>query len=577
MSKEIVQDVLGPAATKDLWSTVYPPALPVTPQAFALGSVLPAVLYMMRWGQRRGQGKFARIHGGVEGAAGRPIATIARVAAKLAADSMHFGGFEGDVERAILGDLLLAFCLENKKHSTGRDEQVQRAFPTHYFSSWIDLPANVAHLRGVPELIVAILARGGHFPVAAGFDNNLLLSLFGAGTSIGAQPDNVRSDTFDEAAAVGLDQLLTIRLAQSLGEAPSKIRGALPAIPSQLPLATRAADVAYEDFNLFLRAYSRVIPRQSLLPMLESCLAIGLTNMYLSTVSMLLKWSNSGEAVPKGTQEPWPLFVDCSVSTDADLRRVSEDCVDDLLRRLGRLPVWLMCLRILDRWARYGPLRNVLPEAEPDPAARVAFLGSLLRERDGQEARDIERDLDRKCAELAEKLAADLEAQEPNAEAVLLARGQHPAWRLAEALVVIIGDKQQFGEFRKHLDSCLMANEANGLARRRRTTVRGKLTDRRSIVLSNTALDYLAHRHQHKANRSAGLTTLSLTGFLAVLRERYGLFVDEAPGGMAIPVDLLRRNREFFERRLRDMGLLVGVNDAESMKRLRPRFEAERG
>jgi hypothetical protein len=28
-----------------------------------------------------------------------------------------------------------------------------------------------------------------------------------------------------------------------------------------------------------------------------------------------------------------------------------------------------------------------------------------------------------------------------------------------------------------------------------------------------------------------------------------------------------------LERRLRDLGLLMGVNDAEAMKRLRPRFE----
>jgi hypothetical protein len=44
---------------------------------------------------------------------------------------------------------------------------------------------------------------------------------------------------------------------------------------------------------------------------------------------------------------------------------------------------------------------------------------------------------------------------------------------------------------------------------------------------------------------------------------------------MSIPADLLARNRSILERRLRDLGLLVGVNDAESMKRLRPRFETE--
>ena len=46
---------------------------------------------------------------------------------------------------------------------------------------------------------------------------------------------------------------------------------------------------------------------------------------------------------------------------------------------------------------------------------------------------------------------------------------------------------------------------------------------------------------------------------------------------MTISNDLLRSNRMVLERRLRDLGLLVGVNDAEAMKRLRPRFEPRTG
>jgi hypothetical protein len=42
---------------------------------------------------------------------------------------------------------------------------------------------------------------------------------------------------------------------------------------------------------------------------------------------------------------------------------------------------------------------------------------------------------------------------------------------------------------------------------------------------------------------------------------------------LSVSNDLLRENRSLLERRLRDLGLLVGVNDAESMKYLRPRFE----
>ena len=57
------------------------------------------------------------------------------------------------------------------------------------------------------------------------------------------------------------------------------------------------------------------------------------------------------------------------------------------------------------------------------------------------------------------------------------------------------------------------------------------------------------------------------------MHKRYGLCVDTAPPGMTISNDFLQTNRTILERRLRDLGLLVGVNDAEAMKRLRPRFD----
>ena len=86
-------------------------------------------------------------------------------------------------------------------------------------------------------------------------------------------------------------------------------------------------------------------------------------------------------------------------------------------------------------------------------------------------------------------------------------------------------------------------------------------------------LDFLVHRHLHKAAKGKKERSLSYQEFLDIIRNNYGLHVDRAPSGMSIPAELLARNRSILERRLRDLGLLVGVNDAESMKRLQPRFE----
>ena len=575
MSRKIVEDVLGKRDARELWAVGYRPALPVTPQNYSLGSVLPAVLYMMRWGHRRGRGKFVSEYG--------KEASIASVAEHLSSDTKFFNGFDEVAERAVLGDLLLAYCLENKRHETGREKEVQRVFPTHYFSSWIDLPVSVGHLRGVPELLVAALARqpqgsalaresgSGYYTVGGGFEKNLMLSLFGRGTSIKGQQDNVRVDDFDEQTLVGIDQLLAIRLAQSLGEAPTKLRGEPPEIPNQQSVAQLASERFYEDFNVFLRAYGHHIPRQSLLPMLESCLSISLTNIFLSTLHLILQWSNTGIILVKEKQHPWPVLVDCSLSTDMTLRRFSERCMDELSRQLMRLPACMMCLRILDQRAQQETLQDPIPPAAPDPTVRINFLGKLLFDL-LDESKDIKRDIRKSCKRLSDALAEEGETQ---AKRILDSEELHPAWRLAEALVILMGEQQQGLHFRKYLDSCLMIDQPNGIGRKRRTVIRGKWVERRSIVLTNTALDFLVHRHLRKAKKGTGPADLSLTDFIRILHDRYGFYIDEAPPGFSIPSDQLRKNRNYLERRLRDLGLLIGVNDAESMKRLRQRFEVD--
>src|SRR5262245_45131768 len=158
-ARSIVDDVLGRARTREIWTGNYDKALPVSVQDFDLSAVLPAMFYMFRFGHRRGKGNFLEIFSGDGGTARerRRAATIERVANKLA-DTKFFEGFQSETSRAVLGDLLLCFCLENTKRALGRREQVQRVAPAHYMASWVDLPDSVAHLRFVPEMIVAMLA-----------------------------------------------------------------------------------------------------------------------------------------------------------------------------------------------------------------------------------------------------------------------------------------------------------------------------------------------------------------------------------------------------------------------------------
>lgn len=595
-ARAIVEEVLGRDTTRQIWSFNYEKALPISVQAFDLTAVLPAVFYMFRFGQRRGRGKFLETFAPAAGS--RPLqkrgATIEDVASRLI-PSGEFEGFEAPAGRAILGDLLLAFCLENKNRALGRTEKIQRVAPTHYMASWVDLPDSVVHLRYVPEMVVATLAtqEGRYvqrsppdartwFAVGRGFKTNVLLQAFLQGVHPGELDADLRGDRFDESEPVGLDQLLMIRIAQQIGQAPDKVRGGEGEwISNQRPVAERAAEHFSEDIRRFVRAYAAAIPRHALVELLESCVAVGLATIVTSVIEVLLDWAQSGEVPKKCQQRPGSLFVDCSQGIDRSLRSLAEQSMDDFLRRIERFPVVLMALRLLDHSARYDPkLKKRLKECPvPDfPYATewLNLLGDILLGR-RDEARAIFDDWERKANQLAERL----EEEYPEAAEMLRDEDTQPniLWRLAETFTMLQGRQTVYEHVRNLVDSSFLANRPHGLATRRRVARQtasggGSIRrDVRAVVLTDSVLDYLVHRHLLPTGNKGGYRFLAFKEFLRTLRERYGFCVDEAPPGMSISAELLRANRAVLERRLRDLGLLVGVNDAEAMKRLRPRFK----
>ena len=590
-ARDILRNVLPRNMADEIWSARYDKVLPISSNDFDLSAVLPAVLYMFRFGQRRGRGRFLDTFVREDGTRPqrRRKATVDRVAKSLTATTdLH--GFDGATERAVLGDLLLCFGLENRKRDLGRDKQIQRVAPAHYLASWVDLPDSVANLRYVPEMIVAMLAdqKGAHvepnseedrtwFAVARGFEHNVLLRAFSPGIDHrGGFLADRNSDRFDETdESVGLDQLLMIRLAQQLGEAPDRPRGRETArISNQRPIAERAAEYFSEDIRQFVRAYATETPRHTFIDMLEACISIGMTAILTSVVEMLFAWSDTGAVPPRRDQQPAGIFVDCSNGVDTRLRGLAERSMDDLMRRVERVPVVLTTLRLLDYLARSNK-RVVTQDIPTRPYATewLKVLGDLLHERHA-EAPFIHRQMDDHSETLAEQLEADYPAA---AEVLRDDKSEpNPILRLATAVTPLMG--------RRHLiemvDSMLQIGRPNALALKRVTT-RGAGTagsgrrwrDVRALVLGDSALDHLVHLHLLRSgNAGLGLRVLSLTDFLRKIRERYGFHVDTAPSGTAISNELLQQNRRFLERRLRDLGLLIGVNDAEAMKRLQTRF-----
>ena len=595
--RALVEDVFARGMTSEIWSATYDKVLPITVNDFDLSAVLPAVFYMFRYGQRRGTGKFLEVFGSPTGTLRqrRQSVTLERITDRITRNS-RFAGFDDEVEKAIFSDLLLCFCLENARHALGRQAQVQRVAPTHYLASWVDLPHQVGDLRDVPDMIVALLADqkgeyvqhkcngdGTLFAVGDGFEDNVLLRAFNQGITRRGELGSRTADQFEEGIPVGLDQLLVIRLAQQLGEAPDKPRGGKrkqkEKISNQRPIAQKAACFFSEDIRRFVRAYAEKIPRHAFVELLESCIALGMTTILTSVIEILLEWEKMGKIHSKDKQVPACLFVDCSNGVDHRLRMLAEESMDDFMRRVERFPVILMALRLLDYCARRNrKIKGLNIATTPDATAWINLLGDLLYN-PCPEAQRILANIDDQSEELAEKL----EDEYPEAVGILrnVDNQTNPIWRLAEALTSLLGRGTRQRNMMRMIDSTLLIDQPHGLASKRTTTRNstgtGKRRDTRSLVFTDSVLDYLVHIHVLPSGQKPGTRPLSFKTFMDTLRQRYGLTVDMAPDGMDISNDLLQANRAILERRLRDLGLLIGVNDAEAMKRLVPRFQADNG
>ena len=101
---------------------------------------------------------------------------------------------------------------------------------------------------------------------------------------------------------------------------------------------------------IFLDCYGRseVIPRLTLLPMIETAFAIGLSTMMLATVSIVEQWHERGIIPAPSEQKPWPLMVDSSGGADSDIRSVSELSMELARRQSSKLAAHLMHMRLLD-------------------------------------------------------------------------------------------------------------------------------------------------------------------------------------------------------------------------------------
>jgi hypothetical protein len=577
-------DALGKDMADLLWTANTLQVYPATLQNFSVGSLLPAVIYMFRRGFRRGQGRFAQEFSPTTGKM-RP--NIWCVSARLS-QLPQFEGFDSDTTKEILGDLLLADALENKNGAEGHTSEVIRAFPAHYYSSWLDLPQSVSHLRFVPEMLVALLAdQNGvenigdsddkDFTVGKDPERNPLLRVFEKGVIYGNNPAILAGDGADDVNQLSdfnLEEWIMVQLGRTCGQAPEKLKQA-PSISANQPLAVASAGIFREDMKSLLKHYGLTIPRRGLSPMLECLIGIGLWHTFISSLVAVIHWErhhklpNSEDYCPS-----FYMFADASSGSDSRLRDLAEASGFELTRFINEATNALSVVRVSDACARNNrKLRNFVPTAR-GISDWLNLLGKV-RSGDHEASESFFDSVFEKCEMLRMKLMNT--GGDGSGTSEILSSSlpsQDPTRALAEALTLSMGSKLLQSHYFRFIDSAGMVNEPHGLLKKRKVSRRlesGRTQrgDARSMILSNALLDTLVHTQLAKSRGG-----VSFQAFLQALRTDYGILVDETPKGVAADREDLLRNRSILEKRLRDLGLLVGVNDAESMKRLRARYRS---
>jgi hypothetical protein len=483
----------------------------------------------------------------------------------------------------------------------GHALQIQRAFPTHYFSSWIDLPQTSAHLRGVPELLVTALcndafnkelAIGPGIVSRQGSDQieivrtSLLSPFFNGYFQEGSDKSNLSSDGFSDDALVGLHELLTIRIAQQCGRAPEKLAAAgLARVENLQPISSWATDAIQQDLLTLLKHFGGLKQKRQLQRLLEAGICLCVTTVLTSTLSALEQWEIKGEITEPKDGFVSSLFIDATNGTNIPIRNVSEKIALQFRSRFVSMSSTFMKLRILDYLSSTNRhTKEHRPEMHPNPTKFLNFLGALYAGTHPKSDK-IQDEIFRVAQTIVDAVDDGLDNttffESDIAELRQALKIDGSPDQLLTALSNFIhrqmGSGQTTTNFGGLWRSTLYVNSPLGLGSARDTwpSVRGRRSKKEaiSIVLSNVMLDYLVHIHTAPEEIGGKPRSLSYPHFLELLRTRYGLYIDQAPEGENISGEILELNRRSLEARLRDLGLLVGVNDAESMKRLRPRFQ----
>lgn len=331
------------------------------------------------------------------------------------------------------------------------------------------------------------------------------------------------------------------------------------------PLYAKAAFLLADDV-LRLLYHRELIPRTVLVEYLKILFAFHLALYQLTIVKLL----------PAMVREGRPLSLDGGFFLDVtDLpgsgpARLAERSAAAWYNRIPGFVSATFTVKKLEDFAAYLARRN--PNLRSASALQVSDLLSLLGTRYKKERQEYAR----------ARLDAIDAARDSDAD------GDDPV--VTQLLQLGIDDFTTYIEVLTHyrvgfhrryliecLDSLLLKNRPGAMIAQPRQGARRFTLDSRMLeVLLQLAL-------LREPDDDPGLRTMPLRvdQFLAILRDRYGLYIDELPEGDGFGAALvtehaaLRENRAAFIARLREIGFYSDLSDAYLAQTIIPRYTIE--
>ncbi|HLV97071.1 MAG TPA: hypothetical protein VKT82_00210 [Ktedonobacterales bacterium] len=351
------------------------------------------------------------------------------------------------------------------------------------------------------------------------------------------------------------------------------------------PLCIAHADLLADDV-LRLMAYQDYMPRSVLVDYLKTLLSFHLALYHLRLLKLLPELVRRKRGDPPCALSTCPIasnpifpYVDCpyQLRLVVDMGDTSNVHMAELARRSAdtyyrRIPGYIQAqfiIKKLDEMAEYLHKANKLQR----PTTGYFAVGDLLRLLEPAFASERE-------AYFKARLAGFLEEADNGEEHAL-----DPEVRRVTEMG--LGDFETYieilvalrGSFHRRylvdcLDSLLLKNTESGLLRQSRT----KGSPRR-FALGSRLLEVLLQIAVLMPQGSSFVTReIRIDELLLFLRERYGLYIDCLPlnEGFGKPsitdLQALRKNRESFKMRLREIGFFQDLSDAYVTQTATPRY-----